>query len=263
MAWSRVTSATLAAQSKVSATSWNAGNLGAAVQTNDKLVATTHTESIPGDTGYPLSITAINDSLGNTWHKDLSQNWNDSGNNEEMAVWSTVSASGTPSNITLTISSAATVAPRAIGCTVAAYRGLSTASGASGIDISAIANAVGGTPTTADSGTTGGTTTAANELKVGFYSDPGYEGVLTAGVLDTVYSINIKQDGLSASDNVSCIEDADSGASGSTARATLTETVQAIYGMAVVVYKLAPVTTQEFFGTYPPARNHYVNQIGY
>jgi RHS repeat-associated protein len=230
--WSRVSGATRAAHAHLPGTSWNAGALGAAVAANDKLVAVVMTSN-------PTLVTtsSISDSLGNTWSKDLTPiTWTDGGWLGELSVWSAVSAAGTPSNITV----AFTGSVDGVSISVAAYRGLSTSTGTAGVDLSRIASGSGGGTNAASSGTTSATTTAASELKLGFYGDQaGVTQTLAAGTLDTAYTFVTKDDNNGYAQTL--IEEASSGASGSTARATATPpSGSPLWGMAVVVYKLAP-----------------------
>lgn len=205
---------------------WNAGTLGAAVQAGDKLLAVTHCET-GVSTGWIIS--AITDSLGNTWSKDLIQTYGSS----EVAVWSTVTSAGTPSNITLTIQNGPGGLDVGVAITVQAFRGLSPAAGASGIDASVIATHNVASGTTADSGTSG-VTTRANRLKVGLFSTNNH-CVLTAGSVDATYTFAIKQDG-GAVAYVQAIEYASSGPVGSTARAQVGMDSGSDYVMAAAVY---------------------------
>lgn len=87
------------------------------------------------------------------------------------------------------------------------------------------------------SGTTGGTTVAANELKIGAYGDGGENEAISAGTLDTTYT-KLIQAGPSTTEQA-MLEYADSGGSGSTARATATFAGSQDWLMAVIVYKLS------------------------
>jgi hypothetical protein len=230
MAWSVVSSANRTANvGQPASTSWNAGTLGAAVSANDVLIGLS---SINHATTL-LTVDTITDSLSNVWTKVLSVNGSGSGAAMELAWWVAVSSAGTPSNITLGISSNPT--SMGLGFSVQAYRGLSTASGSGGVDISKLA-AVG--TDVFDSGTTAASTAAANELKLGGYIDWGSSGTITAGTSDTTYTKRV--DGGGNGNAITVIEDADSGASGSTARATVSNSSASnLTDMAVMVYALA------------------------
>ena len=226
MAWSPVAGATLAAEgASPVASPQNFGNLGAAVQAGDQLIAIV---GFDNTNGGALVITGITDSLGNTWARDLS---NTMGSNVHE-VWRTISAAGTPSAITVAFTGASWGA----SISVKAYRGLKT-SGALVLSRFAAGTAAG--TNASDSGTTAGTTPAANLLKSGGHADDGRNVALTAGTLDTTYTLAIEH-----SPSVimqSLLEEADSGVSGSTARATATNTggTGGNWGMAVLVYDIA------------------------
>jgi hypothetical protein len=184
-------------------------------------------------------VSAISDSVnGSAWQKVLSLS-HSSGGAQEISLWSVVSAAGTPGSITVTF--AGHTGGFGIGIACGAYRGLSTATDGSEIDISKISSGSG--TTTADSGTTVATTTAANELKIGFAGDFGGGATQTAGTLDTTYSIFVN-DSPNGNSEVS-IEDADSGSSGATARATVSQVAAGGWGMGVAVIKLAGGAAQD------------------
>lgn len=226
MAWSRVAGAVRSVSAAAPASPWNAGNLGAAVLLNDRVFAVVNLNATAGD---PVA-SQITDSLTNTWRKALSIKSTGGGAFQELSLWDTVSAAGTPSNITVTFAGGTSTNP---SFSAAAYRGLTT-DVAGYIDVSKMAV---GAATKWDSGTSVGTTTAANELKIGFGSDWGDSTTLVGGTLDTTYTI----DSTSAANanSTTAIETADSGGSGSTARATIDlsaadATDQFLMGVAVI-----------------------------
>lgn len=222
MAWSRVSGATLASRSNTYGSSWNCGNLGAAVEANDRLILV-----FAGYTSTGETITGITDSLSNTWAELYGD---DLGTGMNHAVWSTVSSAGTPSNITIAFD---------IGCTqksvvVAAYRGLNT--DANPVDLAALVVAS-ESSSPADSGTTAGTTTVAGGLKIGFgwIAPPR---TVSAGTLDATYTLDVAEDG-DADAPGAALETVDSGSSGSTARATMGLSGYCSWRMGVMVIKPA------------------------
>lgn len=231
MAGTRVAGAVLSANTGAGATGWNAGNLGAAVQTGDKIVAVL----MLVNNGVAPVATGITDSLGNVWIKDITPiNYADGAFNVEHSVWSTVSSGGTPSNIT--VAWTGTAVSKAIS--VGAYRGLLAVAGPSGVELSKSANGTGSGVNTADSGTSAASTSAAGLLKIGFYSDDGWTTTVGAGTLDTAYSTFTQT--VSNGNGETSLEDATTGAAGTTARATASPGAGAVvWGMSVVVYKLA------------------------
>ena len=96
MAWARVTGATLATSDSPAAggSTYDFGNLGAAVSANDRVIAVI----MLADQGN-ITTSSIADSLGNTWTKDTSIQYSDGAYENELSVWSTVSAAGNPGNI--------------------------------------------------------------------------------------------------------------------------------------------------------------------
>jgi len=233
MAWARHSGATLGANVAGPGTSWNAGNLGATPNANERVIAVVDVNS----GGSQPTVTGITDSAGNAWTKDGSIQPAGFGYFEELSVWSCVANGSAVNNLTVAISYSGSQGTPGAGISVGTYSGLSTATGAgAAVDISKFSS--GSNSFTADSGTTSGTTTGANELKIGAGSDAGNTLTYTAGTVDTTYSNFIKNDANGNSETA--IEDADSGASGSTARAEFTFGAgSANYCMGVLVYKLA------------------------
>lgn len=232
MAWAFITSATLTNSSSAASSPWNAGNLGAALSANDRMWASVCYNAAAGT---PV-VSALSDSLGNTWRKELSGSVTGSGATLEFSVWSAVSGAGTPSSITVTF--AGGTGGFGIGIAVASYSGLSTAADGSEIDISKITMSP---ASGVDSGTTTTpTTAAANELKLGLFADWGSGVTLGAGASDGAYTMRANRSPVG--DAQAAVEDRDSGASGSTARATFTggggDT-----GTGVVVVKLFSAVT--------------------
>ena len=221
MAWSRVSGATLATSSSSTGTSYNMGNLGANVAVNDRIIA-----SVSSSTSGP--VTSITDDMGNTWVQ-LDDN-SHAYSSYTHQLWTAVAVgSGAVNNITLHKSVSSSYAAIA----AATYSGLDT----SGSPLDLLLWALTNFSSTADSGTTSGTTGAANELKIGAYADRGVSATPVAGTLDTTYTMD-------ASDNPTtnlgvALESADSGASGSTARATMTSGDSGTNAMYVAVFKLA------------------------
>ena len=222
MAWSVVSGAIKVTTTGTGGTSWDVGNLGAALSAGDRMVAVI--------TFYntTATISSISDSLNNTWVLLTRGN----SNYVAQEIWSAVSADGTPSSITVTPSASVGVSAIAI----ASYRGLDTAASTGCLD---------GTPLRAsatsnsspDSGTTAGTTASASGLKVGAYSDNGSYRTITAGTSDASYTLNASNSPTNYA--TAAIESVDSGAAGSTARATFSSTGTADWQTTVFVIKLA------------------------
>lgn len=221
MAWARISGGTLAASTGAAGTAWNAGNLGAALSANDRIIA-----SVSSRAG--VTIAGIADSLGNTWVQLGTNAYH--GGTLRHSLWTAVSGAGTPSSITITPSATTDV----MGIAAAAYSGLDTSGTPLDLTLLWAETLLSGT---ADSGTTGGTTSAANLLKIGAYSDRGGNFTPVAGTLDTTYTMDATNN---PNANLgTALESADSGASGSTARATMTSGDTTSNGMYVAVFKLA------------------------
>ncbi len=240
--WARVPSATLNNSASFGIGSapatWNAGNLGAFVPAGAKILVCFIAAEIAGS--FP-NATAVTDSIGNVYSKDLSTTYVTGTVGCEMSVWSAVSKGGTPNSITPAITWINNTNFSGVGLAAVAYSGLSTLAGTAGIDISAITNYGGSVKsTTADSGVTTAASKYGNELKVGFYADAGENTTLTAGTVDTAYSAFVTRQ--SDGNAQLMIEDADSGPLAKTAQAQATSSGAAAWAMAVVVYKRAGVT---------------------
>jgi hypothetical protein len=225
MAWARVTSATksLSGNPTAGQKDFSPGALGAAVSVGDRILVAI---AIYNNDGTSV-VSTVTDSLGHNYSKDFSSRID--GSIAEVSFWSVpVTSAGTP---TVTgHCSINFVSGGEYGIAVGAYSGLSTATGASAIDVSKTAT---GTTSPADSGTSAGTTTAANELLAGFYGDDGWNTTMAAGTGFSLFSST----GASIYEQA-FIEDKDSGASGSTAQATVASAGSAWF-CAAVVYKLA------------------------
>jgi hypothetical protein len=235
MAWARVTSATLNANTGVSTASWNAGSLGATPSANARAVAVINNNRAGGQP----TVTGITDDSGVTWEKLTSiQPTTGRGYGSESSVWTAVCNGSAMNNITVAFGGTGS---GGFGASIAvgAYTGLTIATGSANIIDNGVVkySSANNGPSPRDSGTTSNTTTAANELKLGCYTDAGDNQTISAGTLDTTYSIFTKNDGNGNSQVA--LEDADSGSAGSTARATVTATGSSDYEMAVVVIKLA------------------------
>lgn len=234
MAWARRASATATGSANTGST-LNVGTLGATPTLNDRIIAVVGISATTA-AGQP-TINSISDDGGHTWTRDLLDQHNNTGFFAGLEVWSAVANGSAVANLTFHFNFSLTGVG---GCAVAvgAYSGLSIATGAAAaVDISKVSQGLAAN-TPGDSGTTSSTTSAANELKIGAYVDPGNDNALSAGTLDTTYSVFAKKDLDPAEQAV--LEDADSGASGSTARATVTWASASVdWQMAVVVYKLA------------------------
>ena len=122
---------------------------------------------------------------------------------------------------------------------IKAFRGLQIVSNAPVITATSKATGNVAGANAADSGTSAGTTTNANGLKLGFYGDDGWNRTIDAGTLDTTYTMGPKND--VDTDMEIALEWADSGAAGSTARATCTISGAGnpLWGMAVFVAEIA------------------------
>lgn len=243
MAWAIRASAVLAADAAAPGTSWNPGSLGAAVQLGDTIFVVVQVECDSGDTNFPnWTCTGVSDQLGNTYVKDGGVNYGDGTTGQiDKSVWrAVVTNTGTPS-ITVTRSNAPAIS-RSIGMAAAAFSGLNLSAGAgAALDISKlVGNISGSVVSTYDSGTTVATTGAANELKIGFGSDTGEGSTLSPGTLDTTYTQAAKADSNGHAQIL--LEYADSGAVGSTARATVGTSAFGggdWWDAGVLVYKLA------------------------
>ncbi len=228
MAWANV-AGTLKANSNAATSPWNAGNLSAALNSGDRLVATVEYNSA---TGTP-TISNVTDSLSNTWVKEVNSGSIALGGAQVyMSIWSAKSAAGTPSSITVTFSGG--TGGFGLGISVAAYSGTATTTDGTELDISKIAS---GNGTTYDSGTTVTTTGAANELKIGGGGDLGDNVAVSAGTLDGTYTARTNDSPNANAETA--VEDRDSGTTGSTARATLTTGLSHNFVMGVAVFKLA------------------------
>lgn len=250
MGWARVVGATLSATGNTGA-SPNLGNLGATPAAGDTVLAVIGVSTIFAAGQY--SVTSIADSGGHTWVLDLRrQKTYGTSYHNGLEVWRTVANGSAINSFTPTFSGSLTAVG---GCAVAAgaYSGVDTTASAGGaVDISLAADGTGAS-SPADSGTTGSTTAAANELKIGAYSDSGNNRTLSAGSSDIAYSVFVKKDASGTEE--AALEDGDSGSSGSTARATLAYSgAAADWQMAVLVYKITaggaslaiPVVTAQY-----------------
>lgn len=237
MAWARRTGATLTGTFN-SDSPWNAGNVGAAVTANDRIIAVIGLSEV--NTGSQPTVTGITDSAGNTWNRDFLRQKTYSGYFAGIEIWSTVANganAGVVNNVTIAFNHTLfEVGGSALALGV--YSGIDTSVGAAAaVDIS-VGNDGTNTSSPADSGTTSGTTAAANELKIGGYVDPGNQVTISAGSLDTTY--NTFASTFSTNTESAVLEDADSGNAGSTARATATwASGTQDWQMAVMVYKLS------------------------
>ena len=151
----------------------------------------------------------------------------------EMSVWSApvTSGGGTRPTITATPTSAADV-----GVAALEYSGLSTAAGTGVVDQSAQAS---GKTTTAGSVSTSPTapTTAPNELVMGFYEDSGFGDTLMAK-MGFNERVNVSADG----DMEFVVEDAITGATGSTPSSGVQTGAATVWLMATVAFKSAAMT---------------------
>lgn len=238
--YTQVAGASLGAHQTIPAgspTTWAAGSLGAAVQVGDLVVVSIDTNNT---TGSGSAVSSLSDGLGNTYGKATPAVGpaTSFGYDEETSIWvAKVTSAGTPS-FTVTFA-AGQVAGGGNGLAAQAYRPNSGFAFDGTTDISKSASNA--SVTTADSGTTATTTANANELKVGGYGDGGYTTTLSAGTLDTTYAMAAKSD-VQGNAQVA-VEDADSGASGSTARAEITSNGNVSDHMFVVVFVLTASAT--------------------
>jgi hypothetical protein len=248
MAWALRAGAVASFEASVGGSSWNPGSLGAAVSINDRVIIVIKIESHFTDTGFPITVSSVSDGLGNAYTRDGGPTtYGDASDKEDDEIWSAVvTNAGTP-NFTITRSNAPGF-NRVIVMCAAAFSGLDTTTGAAAsVDISKFVGDTSGTVVSKyDSGTTAGTTGSANELKIGYGSDFGESSTLTAGTLDTTYTSAAKIDANGSAQLM--LEYADSGSSGSTARATVNTSAFGSgdwWGAGVVVYKL-PVAPSVF-----------------
>lgn len=262
MAWALVSGATLSDVSVNVVGTTNTHTtpaLGAAVSVGHRIIVAIEIYSASVDNAAPWDTTALSDSLGNVYTLDLSYNGSDGTNNFRETIWSApVTVAGTPTfTITRTTSTATPSGHRFI-LHAAAFSGLSQAANA--VDISKgqyLASAQTSGPY--DSGTTAATTTAANELKIGYGQDTGENSTLSGGTLDTTYTIAVKHDTDGAAGQWA-LEYADSGGSGSTARATVNTSAffnGDYWGAAVVVYKIAAVAPAFFADRVPGSQRPF------
>ncbi len=238
MAWARRSTVHGSGDVANPGATWNIGTL-VTPTTNDRLILVICVAT--PDANGQGTVTGISDGAGNAWTLDLQfqHHFVADAFFQELSVWSCVAKGSSPTNTTLALTNAGGTGV-GVAYAYGAYSGISTTTGAAAaVDIS-VANFASQGASPADSGTTSGTTTGANELKIGIYGDGGYNDVISPGTLDTTYSVFSKDD--SNVDAQIVLEDADSGVSGSTARATATWVTGAQDTlMAVVVYKLAAV----------------------
>lgn len=237
--WARVPGATLTNNASFAGGSqpatWNAGNLGAAVPAGAKIIVCC---VFAQAAAAAPTVTSLVDSLGNIYTKDLLTTYIDGTVGNEMSVWSAVSNGGVPGTLTAAITWA-NANGTGMGLAAIAYTGLLPIAGSIGIDISSIANYGGVASGTSDSGVTTGRTKRISQLKLGFYVDDGANSTLTPGTVDTAYASALK---MQASGNAQIlIEEADAGPQWSTAQAKASTSVNAAWGAAVAVYKLAGV----------------------
>lgn len=252
MAWSRQSGgAKLASHTATafdsSATAWNAGNATATPSTNDRAIAVIVFDHLDENNGGTTqkTVTSVTDSTGATWYKDYEESIHDTVNKfySHLSVWSSVCTGGALNSITPHISGAVPNATYGASISMGVYSGLSTLTGdGAGVDIKIGTHGATSSTTAADSGTTSGTTSTANQLKIGAYGDFGFGLQVNAGTSDTTYSTYVDDSNNTISETI--LEDADSGAAGSTARATATITSPGgpSWQMAVLVYKLAGAT---------------------
>lgn len=223
MAWalraSTPASGTVATGSAATATV----TLGAAVVLGDRIIAIVNVHDSKAN-----STTSVTDSLGNTYTLDRPET--NSGAVDFWSVWSApVTVAGTP---VITAHFTAMTTGNAI-VSGAAFSGLSTASGATAIDMSVTGT---GTAAAATSGATSATT-AANELVIGAYADNGISGGLTVGAgytLATTHNTDANVQTL--------LEYKDSGATAAQT-ATVTTFTGGAWVVFCVVYKLFTAST--------------------
>jgi Galactose oxidase-like, Early set domain/Fibronectin type III domain/Glyoxal oxidase N-terminus len=173
----------------------------------------------------------VSDSAGNIYTEVLHFTASD---HTEMSVWTApvTAGGGTRPTVTVTPSAKADV-----GAVLSEYSGLSTAAGASAVDVSAHASGTTGGAATVASGSTPGTS-AAGELAVGMYADSGFGDTLTPGSGWT------QRANASNNSNIELLsEDQVLGASGATPSATAATGGQTTWLMATVVFALPPSST--------------------
>jgi hypothetical protein len=176
------------------------------------------------------TTSSVKDAAGDTFTELLHFKASDG---TEMSVWTApVSAgAGTKPKVTATPTSSADV-----GLAVLEYSGLSTAAGAAVVDQSAQATgttkaaAVVATPNT-------GATSAPDELVVGFYADSGFGDDLMARM-----GFNGRVNVSPTEDVEFVVEDALTGASGSTVSASVQTGASTVWLMAAIVFKSAPAS---------------------
>jgi hypothetical protein len=231
MAWAFIAGATLAANAAAPGVSWNAGNLGAAPGTNNKIFVAV----VTSNNGAVVTTTGVTDSMGNVYTKDITPLlWTEGAFNGEGSIWSAVmNGAGTPSSITPAFSGAG---PGSVGLAAAAYSGLDTTAGAgAGVDISKTATGSGGT--FSDSAVSVTTTAVANELLLGVHWDQGDTAVLSNGTTPVTFTLQANNG--NNSNGESSIEDVDAGAAGSVIRATTRTATGTTWAAAAIAYKLA------------------------
>lgn len=234
MAWAHIASRTLGANINNPGSSWNTGNLSGALSLGDRMFAAVDVNW--ADSNPQPSVTGITDSLSNVWTKigAIQHHFTSGGTyNEELSMWTTSSAAGTPSNITVAIDNNLSTNSGA-GIAVDTFSGLNTTT--SPVDIFRFDSTAFGNGTAQDSGTTSGTTSGANELKIACVSDGGANTTYGAGTSDTTYTLGATNH-LNLNSETD-IEYADSGSSGSTARATFTSGISSNWLCGVAVIKL-------------------------
>lgn len=258
MAWARRSNATLSGTANTGS-SWNVGNLGATPSANDRVIAVIGLGELV--TGAVPNITGLADSSGLTWNRDFQLRKTYTVYYSVLEVWSAVSTGAAVNSLTISLDFNMS-GLGGIAAVAGAYSGLDTSVGAAAaVDISAGADGT-NAASPADSGTTGATTAAANELKIGAYIDDGQNKSISAGTLDTTYSKWVQAQ---STTEQAMLEDADSGAAGSTARATATYTGTNDWEMAVIVYKLTAVAgdTQEWMNRALAMPRRAESHVGY
>ena len=195
---------------------------GSAVTTGDRIVVEVGVWS----SGH-ATASGVTDAAGNTY-TELTHFTAPDGT--EMSVWTAPVTAGGGTKPAIT---AKTTATADIGVAAAEYSGLSTAAGATILDVQAHAAGSSAGAGTISSGATPATT-AAGELAIGFYADSGFGDTLTPGSGFTG-RVNVSP----TSDMELLIEDQQVAAQGATPAATVTTSAKTTWLMATLVLKHA------------------------
>lgn len=225
MSWAKIQSGIVSANG-VSGTNTNAVTPGSNITTGNLLIAGASSQAVGTFGAYSIS-----DAAGNVWTEQVTHVW--TGDSVRTSIFSCPITVGGGTKPTVTVSASAD--QWGISLCVAEFSGLSTASGSGCVDVTAT-NDSGGTVTEAPASGTTAATGAAHELSVCIYGDFGWNYTITD-------SMNDLGNNSPNSNNMMVLSYFDSGASGGVQSGAWTTSGFVNYGAAIVVFKLAAVTT--------------------